>query len=105
MQAAVFEGDKKIRIGEMERPVAAPGEVLLKVRRTALCGSDTKLWLKGAAFTPGHEIFGVVEQHGHQMDGRRCPAYTPVLRPPGGTPPGGARPRAGGGPRAGAGPG
>lgn len=78
MQAAVFEGDRKIRIDELERPVAGPGEVLLKVRRTALCGSDTKLWLKGAQFTPGHEIFGVVEQPGHRLDGRRCLVYIPV---------------------------
>jgi Threonine dehydrogenase and related Zn-dependent dehydrogenases len=78
MRAAVFEGDRKIRIGELERPVAGRGEVLLKVRRTALCGSDAKLWLKGAQFTPGHEIFGVVEQPGHALDGRRCLVYIPV---------------------------
>ena len=78
MRAAVFEGDQKIRIGELDRPVAGPGEVLLKVRRTALCGSDAKLWVKGAQFTPGHEIFGVVEQPRHALDGRRCLVYIPV---------------------------
>jgi threonine dehydrogenase-like Zn-dependent dehydrogenase len=78
MQAAVFEGDRKISVGEVERPVAGPGEVLLRVRRTALCGSDTKLWIKGAQFTPGHEIFGIVEQPGHAMHGRRCLVYIPV---------------------------
>jgi threonine dehydrogenase-like Zn-dependent dehydrogenase len=78
MQAAVFEGDRKITIGEVARPVAAAGEVLLRVRRTALCGSDTKLWIKGAQFTPGHEIFGVVEQPGHALDGKRCLVYIPV---------------------------
>ena len=78
MQAAVFEGDKRITIGDLERPKPAAGEVLLRVRRTALCGSDTKLWLKGAQFTPGHEIFGVVEQPGHALHGRRCLVYIPV---------------------------
>ncbi len=78
MHAAVFHGDKKVTIGEVDRPVAGPGEVLLKVRRTALCGSDTKLWIKGAEFTPGHEIFGVVEQPGHAKHGKRCLVYIPV---------------------------
>ena len=66
---------RSITIGEVAQPVAGPGEVLLKVRRTALCGSDTKLWIKGAEFTPGHEIFGVVQQPGHRLDGRRCLVY------------------------------
>ena len=52
-------------------PDVAPGEVLVRVSRTALCGSDFKLWHKGAEFTAGHEIFGVVEQPGHRLHGRR----------------------------------
>ncbi len=78
MQAAVFHGERRITVAEIERPVAGPGEALLRVRRTALCGSDTKLWLKGAQFTPGHEIFGVVEQPGHALHGKRCLVYIPV---------------------------
>ena len=78
MQAAVFHGDKRITIGEAPMPDPAQGEVLLRVRRTALCGSDAKLWVKGAQFTPGHEILGVVEQPGHLLHGRRCLVYIPV---------------------------
>ncbi|MFK7963461.1 MAG: alcohol dehydrogenase catalytic domain-containing protein [Burkholderiaceae bacterium] len=78
MRAAVFHGDREVSIADLERPVANAGEVLLKVRRTALCGSDTRLWVRGAQFTPGHEIFGVVEQPGHALDGRRCLVYIPV---------------------------
>ncbi|ARP91519.1 alcohol dehydrogenase [Bordetella genomosp. 9] len=78
MKAAVFHGDRRITIADVAPPVAGPGEALLRVRRTALCGSDTKLWIKGASFTPGHEIFGVVEQPGHPLDGRRCLVYIPV---------------------------
>lgn len=78
MQAAIFHGDKRITIGDAPLPVAAAGEVLMRVKRTALCGSDTKLWVKGAAFTPGHEIFGIVQQPGHPLDGRRCLVYIPV---------------------------
>lgn len=78
MQTAVFHGDRRITIGTADKPAAGPGEVLLKVRRTALCGSDAKAWIKGAQFTPGHEIFGVVEQPGHALDRRRCLVYIPV---------------------------
>jgi propanol-preferring alcohol dehydrogenase len=78
MQAAIFHGDRRITIGEAPMPVPSAGEVLLRVRRTALCGSDTKLWFSGASFTPGHEIFGVVQQPGHALDGRRCLVYIPV---------------------------
>ncbi len=78
MQAAVFHGDKKITIERVPIPDLAPGEVLLRVRRTALCGSDFKLWHKGAEFTAGHEIFGVVEHPGHAMHLRRCAVYIPT---------------------------
>ena len=78
MQAAVFHGDRRITVVETDRPRAARGEVLLRVDRTALCGSDGKLWQKGAAFTPGHEIFGRIEAPGHPLEGRRCLVYSPV---------------------------
>jgi threonine dehydrogenase-like Zn-dependent dehydrogenase len=78
MKAAVFHGNKRVTIEDVQVPVAASGEVLLKVARTALCGSDTKLWIKGASYTPGHEIFGVIQQPGHPMHGRRCLVYIPV---------------------------
>ena len=78
MRIAVFHGNQHITVGRTERPVVAPGDVLLRVRRTALCGSDTKLWHKGASYTPGHEIFGVVEQPGHPVHGRRALVYIPV---------------------------
>lgn len=78
MEAAVFHGHERISIERIRIPDVAPGDVLLRVSRTALCGSDFKLWHKGAEFTAGHEIFGVVEQAGHPMHGRRCAVYIPV---------------------------
>ena len=64
MRAAVFHGHERITIERVAMPEVAAGEVLVRVSRTALCGSDFKLWHKGAEFTAGHEIFGVVEQPG-----------------------------------------
>ena len=78
MQAAVFHGDKRITIERVAIPDVGAGEVLVRVSRTALCGSDFKLWNKGAEFTAGHEIFGTVEQPGHPMHGRRCAVYIPL---------------------------
>jgi threonine dehydrogenase-like Zn-dependent dehydrogenase len=78
MEAAVFHGAERITIQRVKIPDVGPGEVLVRVSRTALCGSDFKLWHKGAEFTAGHEIFGIVEQPGHPMHGRRCAVYIPV---------------------------
>ena len=78
MQAAVFHGNDRITIERVAMPEVGAGEVLVRVSRTALCGSDFKLWHKGAEFTAGHEIFGVVEQPGHAMHGRRCAVYIPL---------------------------
>ncbi len=78
MQAAVFHGHERITIERIAMPDVGKGDVLVRVSRTALCGSDCKLWHKGAQFTAGHEIFGVVEQPGHPMHGRRCAVYIPV---------------------------
>ena len=78
MEVAVFHCNERITIERISIPDASAGEVLVRVSRTALCGSDFKLWHKGAEFTAGHEIFGVVEQPGHRMHGRRCAVYIPV---------------------------
>lgn len=78
MRAAVFHGDKRITIEECPIPVPAKGEALVRILRTALCGSDFKLWHKGAEYIAGHEIFGRVEHPGHAMDGKRCAVYIPL---------------------------
>jgi threonine dehydrogenase-like Zn-dependent dehydrogenase len=78
MDAAIFHGHERITIERIRIPEVTAGDVLVRVSRTALCGSDFKLWHKGAEFTAGHEIFGVVEQPGHRMHGRRCAVYIAV---------------------------
>ena len=78
MQAIRFNGNQQVELTEQPWPVVPAGEVLLRVRRTALCGSDGKLWRRGTAHTPGHEIFGVVDQPGHALHGQRACVYIPV---------------------------
>jgi threonine dehydrogenase-like Zn-dependent dehydrogenase len=79
MRTAVFPGERQVLLAEVPSPEPGPGEVLLRVRRTALCGSDAKPWVKGAKVTPGHEIFGTVEQPGHRLHGQRSLVYIPVF--------------------------
>jgi propanol-preferring alcohol dehydrogenase len=52
--------------------------VVVRVRRTALCGSDVKLWKRGAQHVAGHEIFGVVDAPGDALDRARVVVYIPV---------------------------
>ncbi|GAP37814.1 alcohol dehydrogenase catalytic domain-containing protein [Piscinibacter sakaiensis] len=78
MQSAYFHGDRRVTLVDGPRPEPGVGEVLLRVRRVALCGSDAKPWVKGQKVTPGHEIFGVVEQPGHRLHGQRSLVYIPV---------------------------
>ena len=78
MKAAKFEGEGRISVIEMAMPEVAANEVLLRVVACSLCGSDLRPWRQGWPLTPGHEVFGVVQQPGHAMQGRRCLAYIPV---------------------------
>lgn len=78
MKTARFPGGSRIEITEAPVPVVSQGEVLLKVLRTALCGSDIKAWRKGAKYTPGHEIIGVVVDGDPKLTSQRCAVYIPV---------------------------
>jgi len=79
MKAASFTGDGRIAVHNVAMPQAGPGEVLLRVRACALCGSDLRPLKRGWACTPGHEILGVVDQPGHAWHGRRALVYIPVF--------------------------
>src|SRR5260370_6270384 len=75
MNAAVFHGNDRITIERVAMPEPAAGEVLVRVSRTALCGSDFKLWHKGAEFTAGHANFWVGEEPRRPLQMQRCPGY------------------------------
>lgn len=59
MKAAVYYGAGDIRVEEVDRPSPAPGEVLLKVTRTGMCGTD------GSEWKAGPKIFPVSQPHPH----------------------------------------
>jgi (R,R)-butanediol dehydrogenase/meso-butanediol dehydrogenase/diacetyl reductase len=75
MKAAVIHGPGDLRIEELPRPSAGPGEVVLQVTGAGVCGSDAWLYRAGfdglpareqgpAPLVPGHEFAGVVVETG-----------------------------------------
>ena len=64
MKAAVFRGPMDIVIQDWEKPVAGPGEFILKVEAAALCGSDLRTYRHGHPKVKppqilGHEVAGI----------------------------------------------
>jgi len=89
MRAARYFGPRDFRLVEVERPVPARGEVLLRVRAAGLCHSDLHIIfdeLGGfpipAPLTLGHEICGEAVELGEGVTGveigRRYAVFGPV---------------------------
>ncbi len=76
MKVAVFKGPRDIQVEDVERPVAGPGEAVLRVKACGICGSDLHTYRHGlfeeglsadldGARVMGHEFSGeVVEVNG-----------------------------------------
>lgn len=75
MRATVFHGPNDIRVEEVERPRPGPGEALLRVTLTTICGTDLHI-LRGEypvrpGLVIGHEPVGVIEELGPGVTGYR----------------------------------
>jgi len=73
MRAAVFEQKGKISIREVPKPSPGPGEALIRVTLTTICGTDIHI-LRGeypvkSGLVIGHEPVGVVEAVGIGVTG------------------------------------
>ncbi|HKU50804.1 MAG TPA: zinc-dependent alcohol dehydrogenase [Nitrososphaera sp.] len=74
MKALVYRGPRDVRIDDMPKPrIEHPEDILLKVTKTAICGSDLHLYhgnVKGMepGQTLGHEFAGTVEETGDRVD-------------------------------------
>ncbi|HEX5044656.1 MAG TPA: zinc-binding dehydrogenase [Candidatus Polarisedimenticolaceae bacterium] len=66
MRAAVYHSNRDVRIEERPVPRIGPGEVLLRVEASGICGSDVLEWyrIRRAPLVLGHEVAGVVEEVG-----------------------------------------
>ncbi|TFD81892.1 zinc-binding alcohol dehydrogenase [Cryobacterium psychrophilum] len=76
MRAAVYHGPRDIRIEDVPAPMPGPDDVLVRVLRSGLCGTDVTEWVSGPLMIPlysahahsghsgpmiqGHEILGEV---------------------------------------------
>jgi len=72
MKAAVIKSPGVIKVEEVEKPVPGEGEVLLKVKACAICGTDQRVLAGTKAVDVdivGHEISGTVEALGHGVKG------------------------------------
>ncbi|HEX5118018.1 MAG TPA: alcohol dehydrogenase catalytic domain-containing protein [Pseudonocardiaceae bacterium] len=84
MRAAVYHGAKDVRIEERPVPTAGAGQVLVRVTRSGICGTDATEYLHGPGMFPvhrkhaasghigpmvmGHEFVGEVVDHGPGAD-------------------------------------
>ncbi|KQT93489.1 iditol 2-dehydrogenase [Marmoricola sp. Leaf446] len=71
MKAAVFLGDKQVALTDVEEPRPGPGEVVVQVCSSGMCGSDLKYYrgpgndtYASGTITAGHEPAGVVHAVG-----------------------------------------
>src|SRR5438309_2075141 len=69
MRAVVYEDVRKVSVAEVPDPVIEePGDAVVRVTRTAICGSDLHFYTGKAPLVPGdtigHEAVGVVEAAG-----------------------------------------
>ncbi|MEK7699026.1 MAG: alcohol dehydrogenase catalytic domain-containing protein, partial [Planctomycetota bacterium] len=62
MHVAMYYNNKDIRIEEVQLPQIGPGELLVKVIASGICGSDVMEWyrIKKAPLVLGHEIAGEI---------------------------------------------
>ena len=60
MRVAMYYNNNDIRLEEAPKPQIGPGEVLVKVRSSGICGSDVMEWyrVKKAPIVLGHEVSG-----------------------------------------------
>lgn len=68
MRATVFHAPGDIRVDAVPRPVAGPGEAVIRVTTTTICGTDVHI-VKGEypvrpGLVIGHEPVGVIEELG-----------------------------------------
>ena len=76
MRAAVYHGPNDLRVESVPVPAIGPDEVLLRVLRANICGTDLRIlhgghrkYPAGVARIPGHEVVGEVAAVGERVTG------------------------------------
>ena len=72
MKAVVFRGKGQIAVEEVPKPVPGPGEAVIKITTTTICGTDVHIVRGEYPVKPGlilgHEPVGVIEELGAGLD-------------------------------------
>ena len=70
MRVAVYYNNSDIRLEKAPVPVIGPGELLMKIYASGICGSDVLEWyrLHKAPLVLGHEVAGQVVKVGDMVD-------------------------------------
>jgi L-iditol 2-dehydrogenase len=68
MRVAMYYNNKDVRTEEVPTPSIGPGELLVKIVASGICGSDVMEWyrIKKAPRVLGHEIAGEIVQAGRE---------------------------------------
>ncbi len=75
MMAVVVHAGDQFAFESVERPVAGPGELILKIEATGICAADRKIYSKNHPwqlpdpYSPGHEYVGRVVEMGEGAAG------------------------------------
>jgi L-iditol 2-dehydrogenase len=66
MRVAMYYNNRDVRLQELPRPQPGPGEILVRVIASGICGSDVMEWyrIKRAPLVLGHEIAGDIVELG-----------------------------------------
>lgn len=70
MRVAMYYNNRDVRLEEIPTPQIGPGELLVKVWASGICGSDVMEWyrIKKAPRVLGHEIVGEIVEVGKGVD-------------------------------------
>jgi len=85
MKGIVFKGDRKLELQTFDDPTPGPGEVVLEIRASGMCGSDLKFYRSpegeamkalglsaGSTVIAGHEPCGVVVAAGANVNPKQA---------------------------------
>jgi len=93
MRGAVFLGNRKVEVRNFPDPVPGPGEVVIEMKASGLCGSDLKFYRSAPGeaqkslgfsadaepFIGGHEPCGVVAARGPGVSEKEAPVGQRVM--------------------------
>ena len=70
MRVAMYYNNSDVRVEEMPAPEIGPGELLVRIDASGICGSDVMEWyrVQRAPLVLGHEVAGTVAQVGDGVD-------------------------------------